>query len=409
MHIRKWSLGVLELARISLIRPLDQPVGERRLLQDLKLALCDERLTEFRLIVAYAKSGPLYRLQELIEEWASAGKTIEAIFGIDQRGTSKEALEFALSWFDAVYVTQGPGIIFHPKFYLFVGEDYAQVTVGSNNLTVGGTEKNFESAIQLELDLPDDGELLDAFESAWAALLPNTCGATCPLNEQLLDNLVEAGLVVDEKVMRTGAANDARVGRGTVTIGSGLVVKPESPLPKGALSDRKKITNLGIGDDASVSAAPTRGFAIQVRPHHNGEIFLSVTAALQNPGFFNWPFNGLTTPKKANNPSYPQLDPDPIVDITVIGKNGKQILALSSYPLNTVYYEKKSEIRITASPLVSVVPEYSIMIMERSDDQEKDYEIVIHTPSSPDFEQWLASCNQRMPGGGKTPRRYGWF
>ena len=159
------------MASISLIRPLDQPIGERRLLQDLKLALCNERLTEFRLIVAYAKSGPLYRLQELIEEWSSAGKTIKAIFGIDQRGTSKEALELALSWFDTVYVTQGPGITFHPKFYLFVGEDYAQVTVGSNNLTVGGTEKNFESAIQLELDLPDDAELLDALDSAWACTL----------------------------------------------------------------------------------------------------------------------------------------------------------------------------------------------------------------------------------------------
>ena len=397
------------MVSISLIRPLDQPIGERRLLQDLKQALCDERLTQFRLVVAYAKSGPLYRLQELIEEWRSAGKTIEAIFGIDQRGTSKEALEFALSWFDGVYVTQISGITFHPKLYLFAGDNYAQVTVGSNNLTVGGTEKNFESAIQLELDLPEDAAVLDTINSAWTTLLPNNCGATSPLNAELLAHLVEAGLVVDEKVMRTRSANDASVGRGAVTMGFGIIVKPESPLPKGALSDKKKITNLGAGDDPGASEAPTRGFAIQIRPHHNGEIFLSVTAALQNPSFFNWPFNGLTTPKKENNPSYPQIDPDPIVDISVVGDGGKQILALSSYPLNTVYYEKKSEIRITASPLVSVVPEYSIMIMERSDEQEKDYEIVIHTPSSPDFERWLASCNQRMPGGGKTPRRYGWF
>ena len=378
------------MARISLIRPLDQPIGERRLLSDLKQALCDERLSEFRLIVAYAKTGPLYRLQEFIEGWRSAGKTIEAIFGIDQRGTSREALQLALSWFDAVYVTQGPGITFHPKLYLFAGEDYAQVTIGSNNLTVGGTEKNFESAIHLELQLPDDADLLGAINSAWATLLPDVCGATCPLDVELLARLVEAGLVVDEKAMRTGSANDARVGRGIVTIGSGLEIKPESPLPKGALSDKKKIINIDTGDDAFAAVAPTRGFAIQVRPHHNGEIFLSVSAALQNPSFFKWPFNGLTTPKKANNPSYPQLDPDPIVDITVIGKDGREVLLLPSYPLNTVYYEKKSEIRITASPLVSVVPEYSIMIMEQSDDQEKDYDIVIHTPSSPDFEQWLA-------------------
>ena len=176
-------------------------------------------------------------MQELIEEWRSEGKTIEAIFGIDQRGTSKEVLEITLSWFDAVYATRGPGIAFHPKFYVFDGDEHAQLTVGLNNLTVSGTEENFESSIQLELYLPDDSELLDVLDSAWAALLPNMCGATRPLNEELLAHLAEAGLVVDEQLMRTGSANDARVSRSTVTIGSGLVVKPESPLPKGAFSE----------------------------------------------------------------------------------------------------------------------------------------------------------------------------
>lgn len=409
MAFRKVLLGVLKLVRISFIRPLDQPIGERRLLSDLKQALCDERLTEFKLVVAYAKSGPLYRLRESIEGWQSSGKTIEAIFGIDQRGTSKEALELSLAWFDAVYITQAPGITFHPKLYLFSGEDYAQITVGSNNLTVGGTEKNFESAIHLELALPDDAAVLDVLKDAWAALLPDVCPATLRLNAKLLAQLVEDGLVVDEKAMRTGTASDATVGRRTSRIVPGLVVKPESPLPKGALSIKKKTAGRGPRGKRSPSPVPTRGFAIQIRPHPNGEIFLSVSAAFQNPAFFNWPFNGLTTPKKPNNPSYPQLDPDPIVDITVIGEDGETVLTLSSYALNTVYYEKNSEIRVTASPLVSLVPEYSIMIMENSDDELKDYEIVIHTPSSPEFERWLASCNQRMPGGGKTPRRFGWF
>ena len=84
-------------------------------------------------------------------------------------------------------------------------------------------------------------------------------------------------------------------------------------------------------------------------------------------------------------------------------------MTLSSYPLNTVYYERNKEVRITASPLVEIVPEYSVMIMERTSAPEISYEITIFTPDSPDYTRWVGACNQRMPSGGKEPRRYGWF
>ena len=57
------------MARFSLIRPLDQPTGTRRLLCDLKAALDDDRFTALRLIAAYAKSGPLLRLQPRSTGW----------------------------------------------------------------------------------------------------------------------------------------------------------------------------------------------------------------------------------------------------------------------------------------------------------------------------------------------------
>ena len=145
------------------------------------------------------------------------------------------------------------------------------------------------------------------------------------------------------------------------------------------------------------------------RPHHNGEIILSLTATMQNPAFFDWPFTGRTTPKKPGNPSYPQRIPDPIANVAVYGAELLPALTLNRYPLNTVYYEKKREIRITAAPLVPMAPDYSVMILERSDITGVDYEITIHRPDSPDHAIWLARCNQSMPGGGRTPRRFGWF
>jgi len=399
----------LPMPRLSLIRPLDQPPGTRRLLHDLKVALSDERLSTFRVIVAYAKSGPLHRLREHLVAWRTSGNTAKAILGIDQRGTSKEALDLALALFDSVHVTQAPGITFHPKIYLFTGDHFARAFVGSNNLTVGGTEKNFEAAIDIELDLPEDVEDLDALESAWCDLLPASCPVTRQLTPALLQDLLDDGVVVPEKHMGPGAGQDAPMATKHSTPPPGFNILPETPLPK-KLLPTKPLPPVTGGSGATVGAGTSvRGFAIQVKPHHNGEIFLSRTAAKQNPNFFGWPFTGRTTPKKPTNPSYPQLDPDPVVNIAVFAGGTTPVLTRNSYSLNTVYYETKSEIRVTASPLVGVVPDYSVMIMERSNTPGITYEITIHTPESPAYAGWVAACNQTMPGGGKTPRKYGWF
>lgn len=381
------------MAKFSLIRPLDQPLGTRRLLQDLKDALQDDHFTRFWLIVAYAKSGPFYRLQDLLEKWSAAGKTSAAIFGLDQQGTSQDALELALTLFDRVYVTQEAGITFHPKIYLFKGECHARVFVGSNNFTVGGTERNFEAAVHLEFDLPESAAELATIESAWASLLPTSCVATRQLDADLLAKLVEDRVVREEKAMRTemGVGHGQRERR--------LAVVPESPLPSKVLS----------APAAAVPPATGRRHVIQIKPHHNGEVLLSFAAVQQNPAFFNWPFQGETIPKRPGNSSYPQLVPDPVVNIAVFGAGPLPVLVLPKYSLNTVYYKPKKEIRITASPLVGVVPEYSVMIMERSSAPDIDYEITIHTPDSPDYQAWVATCNQAMPGGGKEPRKYGWL
>lgn len=399
----------------SLITPLDQPLGNRRLLDDLKTSLANPEFQNFRLIVAYAKSGPLIRLQSALSSWRKRGNALSALIGLDQQGTSKEALALALSYFDSVYVTREYGITFHPKIYLFSGSTRADAYIGSNNLTVGGTEKNFESAVHLTLSLPADNASLAVVNRMWDELMPAACPATELLTPILLAKLESDGVVVDEATLRSrgGGSDAARVGRGHSGPRSGLHVRPESPLPRSALGDPRAAK--AAKSPAAVAPVPAaqpgmvRGFAIQIKPHHNGEILLSVTAALQNPAFFYWPFTGTTVPKKAGNPSYPQLDPDPVVNILVYGAAPTPVLVLSKYDLNTVYYTRKSEIRITASPLVSVVPEYSVMIIEPSDEPGTTWEIVIHRPDSPDYASWLSACNQSLPGGGALPRKCGWF
>lgn len=395
------------MAVVRLLRPMDQPPGTRRLLSDLRAGLLDPRFKRFRCIVAYAKSGPLNRLFADFQTWRTAGGKSEAIFGIDQKGTSREALELALHLFDEVYVTQEPGITFHPKIYLWTGDTASRAFVGSNNLTVGGTETNFESALQLDLEAASDKSTIREFEDAWSELLPHKCPATRKLDKESLAELVTEGMVLNERAMRA-PAGDSRTGGLGAKRRTGLALKPPSALPK--LIDLAPAAKAGKPPLPAPSVRATaRGLAIQIKPHHNGEVFLSLQAVRQHPAFFRWPFRGATTPKKKGNPSYPQLEPDPVASISVYGLHPEPLLTLSEYGLNTIFYEKKKEIRVTASPLVGVVPDYSVMIMELSELPGIDYEITIHTPASPDFNAWLAACNQEMPGGGKSPRKFGWF
>jgi hypothetical protein len=401
---------------ITFIKPLDQPTGRRRLLGELKDSIQEKRFSRFDMVVAYAKVGPLLRLKAAIDIGRSQGLKISAIFGVDQQGTSAQALMFALEHFDRVYVTREPNLTFHPKVYLFSGTKVARIFVGSNNLTVGGTETNFESSICLTLNLPDDAESEKVFRSGWDEMLPEHCPATKKLDRQLLTELIANGTVLDETVIRSSRAAATSGISAPRAARSGLSVKPPSALPaRKTTTTRATPTPVTVPTTASkaliagIDPFTAQGIAIQIKPHHNGEIFLSVTAALQNPAFFKWPFNGATVPKKGSNTAYPQLTPDPRVNAVVYGAKLEPLLVLPDYALNTVYYEKKSEIRITASPLVSLVPDYSIMIIQKSETPNIDYDLIIHTPQSPDYASWLAACNQQMPGGGQTPRRFGWF
>ncbi|WLB57456.1 phospholipase D family protein [Bradyrhizobium japonicum] len=403
------------MVKIDFIAPKDQPTGRRRLLGELKEALLDKRFSRFWFVVAYAKSGPLLRLEPLIEQRRKEGLNIHAIFGVDQMGTTAQALAFALKHFDAAYITREAGPTFHPKMFVFAGKTAARGFIGSHNLTVGGTETNFEASLRVDFELPADKKDFAKLSTCWDELLPGPCPATRLLTNKLLAELIEEGTVPDEQVLlrtSTGRTGGPRRER------SGLDLKPPSalppkkkaqPAPATKAAPAKVATQGETAPEQVVERAGVKGFAIQIKPHDNGEIFLSVTAALQNPDFFKWPFKGQTTPKKGTNTSYPQLSPDPVVNITVYGAGQAAIKSLSAFELNTVYYERNSEIRITASPLVGIVPDYSVMVMQQSEQAGIDYEIVVHTPASSEYAAWEAACNQQMPGGGKQPRKFGWF
>ncbi|RIJ65906.1 restriction endonuclease [Brevundimonas sp. LPMIX5] len=394
---------------IRLIKPRDQATGKNRLLHELKADLADPGFEDLKIVVAYAKSGPILRLQQAFAALRGRGGKIEAIIGIDQQGTSRQALELGLALFDATYVTQERGITFHPKAYIFSGSEKVRMYIGSSNLTVGGTETNFEASAVVDLDPATEGATVNELMELWTDLLPVNCPATRKLDLAALNSLTAQGFVLPEREVqqRTGKAK-----KGTPLVPkSGLLLQPPTPLPKSAMKPGQPTP--GIATKRGTASAPTgtavAGIAMQITPHHNGEIFLSKMAANENPSFFAFPFKGVTVPKTATGKPYPQRLPDPVVNIDVYGAMGALTLSLASYSLNTVFYSPKSEIRVTASPLVPKVPPYSIMVMRPGATEGVDYDIEIHTPDSPEYPKWRSVCTTAMPGGGKPPRWYGWF
>jgi len=406
------------MPRISFLKPTDQPTGSLRLIDELKKNFASTDFDEMRMIVAFAKHGPMLRLRQEITRWTSSGKAVRAVFGIDQRGTSRQALEFALENFRETYIAHvgnGPfNPTFHPKVYLFTGAARAVGYVGSNNLTVGGTETNLECGIKLDLALPAD----DAVKAELLACWDDAVKTSLPLDGALLSQLTATGMVLDENQMqRSGSPRGSPSDFPASSTPSfpSMRVRPPSPIPPGSMRPSPTAPRARKTAPKPATAAlsvGTQALVIQIAPHHNGEVFLSKLAVDQNPAFFGWPFTGHTIPKKLKNPSYPQRTPDPVIDLTVYNASAKLVIRHNPFNLNTVYYEKKSEIRITVPPdVVKAVPEGSVLVMRQAaDPQGPEYDVDIYVKGSAQYQEYLGVCNQKMPSGGRTePRKFGWL
>ena len=82
------------------------------------------RFSAFTCLVAFASYRGVSALSEEILKAKANGVNIKVILGVDQKGTSKEALEEVLSWgVDSKIYHTNDSNIFHPKVYLFENED----------------------------------------------------------------------------------------------------------------------------------------------------------------------------------------------------------------------------------------------------------------------------------------------
>ena len=157
------------------------------------------RYDSFTCLVAFASLSGVSALTPYILENKTRGMEIRIILGVDQKGTSREALEEVFSWgVDSFIFHTASANIFHPKIYLFENRDIFSLIVGSNNLTEMGLVKNIECSLMIK-DIRSNPVHADLYKY-WKGILDGTDINLYPLTPPLIESLVADGLVVSESV-----------------------------------------------------------------------------------------------------------------------------------------------------------------------------------------------------------------
>lgn len=153
----------------------------------------------FTCLVAFASYGGVSALTKYIEEGKAKGMKIKVVLGVDQKATSKEALEEVLAWnVDARIYHTSSNNIFHPKVYLFENRDIFTLIVGSNNLTVPGLVQNIECSLLIK-DTIDPSSVHDDFYRYWKGILDGTETHLYPLTKKLIDDLYKDKIITSEE------------------------------------------------------------------------------------------------------------------------------------------------------------------------------------------------------------------
>ena len=154
----------------------------------------------FTCLVAFASYDGISALTPYILKAKDNGTSIKVILGVDQKGTSKEALEEVLTWkVDAKIYHTDTVTIFHPKVYLFENRDIFTLIVGSNNLTTRGLVQNVECSLLIK-DTKDGNSVHGKFYAYWKGILDGTEENLYPITQELIDKLFSDKIICTEEI-----------------------------------------------------------------------------------------------------------------------------------------------------------------------------------------------------------------
>lgn len=161
-------------------------------------SLKEEGMHSFTGFSAFASEAGVIGLSSHFEYAKQNFTNLTLIVGVDQKGTSEEALRAILALGISSYVFYQPSFpIFHPKIYLFEGDERTELIIGSSNLTVQGLFVNVESSLLLSIDNnnADDRKVIDDLKTYFKGLFDLSDPNLQPLTNELIEELAHHKII----------------------------------------------------------------------------------------------------------------------------------------------------------------------------------------------------------------------
>jgi HKD family nuclease len=173
--------------------------------KQLAVSFDSSKYEVFNGFVAFAAISGVRMLVPYIKKAQETYKQIRFFIGVDNRGTSKEALEQLINENIETYIFHDKRdfVTYHPKLFIFEGSKNTRIIIGSSNLTSSGIKSNIEASIQLDfLTLTDNQgkNVLSEIKEYYLDLLNLSSDRLKPLNKDLLDELVSQNLLFNQSL-----------------------------------------------------------------------------------------------------------------------------------------------------------------------------------------------------------------
>ena len=230
----------------------------------------DKDFHTFTGISAFASQAGVRGLSNYIKTAKKHLKIITTVTGVDQKGTSKEALEELLSLNIDAYVFYQPSFtIFHPKIYLFEGDDKSELIIGSSNLTSQGLFTNVEASLLVSIDnsVEADIKIVEQLKDYFKGIFDFTDPNLKKLSKKIIDDLVKAKVVPTEAERKAAYDKAEKAERKeTVNIISKIFPKRAiAKIPSEFRGTKKPTTKKAAATAAAAGSASAKGKLVWTR------------------------------------------------------------------------------------------------------------------------------------------------
>lgn len=153
-------------------------------------------------ISAFASQAGIRGLSKHIKTAKKHLNIITIVTGVDQKGTSKEALEELMALDINAFVFYQPSItIFHPKMYLFEGVEKSELIIGSSNLTSQGLFTNIETSLLVSIDNNSeaDRKIVEQLKNYFKGIFDFSDPNLKKISKRIIAELVKAKVVPTEE------------------------------------------------------------------------------------------------------------------------------------------------------------------------------------------------------------------